>query len=75
MSEGNIEIVGTVVAVHGNNNFLVEIELGEEKRRIMSHLSGRMRRFKINVIPGDRVTMDLPPPFDKGRITFRGEKE
>lgn len=62
--------------VLGNNNYSVEIgEEEDQKRSLMCHLSGKMRRFKINIIPGDQVTIEVPPPYDKGRITFRGKKE
>lgn len=70
------EILGTVQKVLGNNNYLVEIgESDDQKRDLMCHLGGKMRRFKINIIPGDVVTIEVPPPYDKGRITFRGKKE
>jgi translation initiation factor IF-1 len=69
------EIMGTVIKVMGNNNYSVEIgETEDQKREILCHLGGKMRRFKINIIPGDEVTLEIPPPYDKGRITFRGKK-
>lgn len=73
---GAIEMMGTVMKVLGNNNYSVEVgETEEQKREILCHLGGKMRRFRINIIPGDEVTLDVPPPYDKGRITFRGKKE
>jgi translation initiation factor IF-1 len=70
-----LECMGTVIKVMGNNNYSVEIgEQEDQKREILCHLGGKMRRFKINIIPGDEVTLEIPPPFDKGRITFRGKK-
>ena len=73
------EGVGTVEKVLGNNNYHIQISIGEEgdevSRTVLCHLSGKMRRFRINVIPGDEVTVEVPSPYDKGRITFRGRKE
>ena len=69
------EGIGTIEKVLGNNNYQVEVEISEEGRVILCHLSGKMRRFKINVIAGDEVTVEVPYPYDKGRITFRGKKE
>lgn len=66
------EIEGIVDKVLGNNNYLVEIEGPDgEKREVRCYMSGKMRQFKINVIAGDKVRLVLPPPFDKGRITYR----
>ncbi len=69
------EGVGTIEKVLGNNNYEVEVGEDGEVRTVLCHLSGKMRRFKINVIPGDEVTVEIPHPYDKGRITFRGRKE
>jgi len=69
------EGVGTVVKVLGNNNYQVEVGEGEGVKTVLCHLRGKMQRFRINVIPGDEVTVEIPPPYDQGRITFRGKKE
>ncbi len=70
------EGLGVIEKVLGNNNYLVEVQVGEETtKQVLCHLSGKMRRFRINVIPGDEVTVEVPAPYDKGRITFRGKKE
>ena len=70
-----IETVGEVIKVLGNNNYLVraeiEIEAGTRELTPLCHLSGKMRQFRISVIVGDRVKLVIPPPYDKGRITFR----
>jgi translation initiation factor IF-1 len=68
------ETTGTIVKILGNNNYLVEVEIGENKKELLCHLGGKMRQIKINVIPGDEVTVEIPAPFDKGRITYRGKK-
>jgi len=69
------EGIGLIEKVLGNNNYLVEVPVGDTAKIVLCHLSGKMRRFRINVIPGDEVTVEVPPPYDKGRITFRGKKE
>jgi translation initiation factor IF-1 len=69
------EGVGTVDKILGNNNYMILVGEGEAAKTVLCHLSGKMRRFRINVIPGDEVTVEIPAPFEKGRITFRGRKE
>lgn len=68
------EVVGIIEKVLGNNNYAVEISDGEATKSVLCHLSGKMRQFNISVIPGDTVTIQLPPPYDRGRIIFRGQK-
>ncbi|MEE2663836.1 MAG: translation initiation factor IF-1 [Myxococcota bacterium] len=60
---------GTVEKILGGGKYQVELEGGQT---VMAQLSGRMRRFRIRVIPGDRVTVGLSP-YDPshGFITFR----
>lgn len=73
MSE-TLETQGTVIHILGNNNYRVQVEVNGTPRELLCHMGGRMRQFKINVIPGDEVTVQIPYPYDKGRITFRGKK-
>ena len=60
---------GTVEKVLGGGKYQVTLETGQI---VAAQLSGRMRRFRIRVIPGDRVTVGLSP-YDPthGFITFR----
>ena len=60
--------VGTVLEAFPNALFKVELESGEE---ILTYLAGKMRRFKIRVLVGDTVRVDLDPYGGKGRITQR----
>ena len=64
-----IDIQGTVVAVHSGGLYRVQCDAGHE---VLAQLSGRMRRFRIKVVPGDRVTVGVSP-YDpvRGIITFR----
>lgn len=64
-----LEVEGHVVAQLPNATFRVRLENGHE---ILSHLSGKMRKFYIRVLPGDRVTLEISPyDLTKGRIKFR----
>src|SRR5437016_3700584 len=49
---------GTVVAVHSGGLYRVQIDTGHE---VLAQLSGRMRRFRIKVVPGARVTVGVSP--------------
>jgi len=64
-----IDVQGTVVAVHSGGLYRVQCDSGHE---VLAQLSGRMRRFRIKVVPGDRVTVGVSP-YDpvRGIITFR----
>jgi translation initiation factor IF-1 len=44
----------------------------EHERLVLAHLAGRLRRNRIRVLAGDKVTLELSPyDLTKGRITFR----
>ena len=53
-----IDVQGTVVAVHSGGLYRVQCDQGHE---VLAQLSGRMRRFRIKVVPGDRVTVGVSP--------------
>ncbi|MDP3995455.1 MAG: translation initiation factor IF-1 [bacterium] len=67
--KGFIEIDGQVLELLPNASFKVELENGHE---ILAHLSGKMRMFKIRILPFDKVKVEMSP-YDtgKGRITYR----
>ena len=49
--------------------FKVKLENGHE---ILAYISGKMRRFYIRILPGDKVTVEISPyDMTKGRITYR----
>ena len=54
---------------NGSGLYRVQVDAGHE---VLAQLSGRMRRFRIKVVPGDRVTVGISP-YDpqRGIITFR----
>ncbi|NCF75229.1 MAG: translation initiation factor IF-1 [Xanthomonadaceae bacterium] len=64
-----IEVTGRVLETLPAATFKVELENGHI---ILAHLSGKMRMFKIRLLPGDKVKMEMTPyDLTKGRITYR----
>ena len=64
-----ITLTGSIVETLPNTQFRVELENGHI---IVAHMSGRMRKNYIRLVPGDRVEIELTPyDLTKGRITFR----
>jgi translation initiation factor IF-1 len=52
-----------------NASFRVELDNGHT---VLAHISGKMRRHRIRVLPGDRVQVELSPyDLSRGRLTFR----
>lgn len=67
--ESSIQIEGIVVEALPNTTFLVELDNGH---RIRAYLSGKMRKYYIRILPGDRVTVELSAyDLEKGRIIYR----
>ncbi len=67
--EEAIEVEGLVKEALPNTMFRVELKNGHI---IMAHLSGKMRKHYIRIVPGDSVKVELSPyDLDKGRIIFR----
>ena len=67
--EGSIEIQGIVLELLPNAMFKVKLENDHE---ILAHSSGKMRKNRIRVLAGDKVTVEMTPyDLTKGRITFR----
>ena len=68
--EDAIVMEGTVVETLANTKFKIQIEGGHF---VLAHISGKMRKHYIRIIPGDRVTVELSPyDLTRGRITYRG---
>lgn len=64
-----IKLQGKVVESLPNTQFKVELENGHN---IIAHISGKMRKNYIRLVPGDKVEVELTPyDLSKGRITFR----
>ncbi|HAH04240.1 MAG: Translation initiation factor IF-1 [Parcubacteria group bacterium GW2011_GWA2_43_17] len=67
--KGFIEIIGTIEELLPGASFKVKLETGHE---ILAHLSGKMRMYKIRLLPGDKVKVEMTPyDLSKGRITYR----
>jgi translation initiation factor IF-1 len=64
-----IEVEGSVSESLRNATFRVELANGH---RVLAHISGRLRKHYIRVLPGDRVLVELSPyDLSRGRITYR----
>jgi translation initiation factor IF-1 len=67
--EEAIEVEGSVVEPLPNAMFRVKLDNGHV---VLAHISGKMRKFYIRILPGDRVTVELSPyDLTRGRITYR----
>ncbi len=67
--EEAIEVEGVITKSLSNSQFSVEIENGH---MVTAYPAGKMRKFFIKILPGDKVTVALSPyDLSKGRITFR----
>lgn len=64
-----IELEGEVTEALPNALFRVRVETGQ---LILAHVSGRMRKHFIRILPGDKVKIELSPyDLTRGRITYR----
>jgi translation initiation factor IF-1 len=67
--EDSIEVFGKVVEKFKAGMFSIELEAG---RAVLATMAGRLRRNRIKIMNGDRVTLELSPyDLTKGRITYR----
>ena len=67
--EEKITLDAVVKEALPDTRFMVELENGQE---ILAYISGRMRKFYIRILPGDKVKVELSPyDMTKGRIVYR----
>ena len=67
--EDVIQVEGTVVEPLPNAMFRVELESGH---KVLAHISGKMRKHYIRIVPGDKVKVALSPyDLTRGRIIYR----
>ncbi|MBN1965275.1 MAG: translation initiation factor IF-1 [Anaerolineae bacterium] len=68
-SEDKIEVEGRVVEALPSTQFMVELDNGH---KVLAYLSGKMRKYYIRILLGDRVRVELTP-YDptRGRIVYR----
>jgi translation initiation factor IF-1 len=68
-----MEVEGTIVEALPNTQFLVELDNGH---RVLTYLSGKMRRYYIRILLGDRVRIEMTPyDLTRGRITYRYRRQ
>ena len=66
---GALELEGTVIECLRNANFKVELTNGHQ---VLAHISGKIRKNYIKILPEDRVLVELSPyDLTRGRIIFR----
>jgi len=69
MAEEKSTKKGTVIETLPNTTFKVRLDDGNE---ILAYISGKMRMYRIKILPGDRVTVEISPYDEKrGRIVYR----
>lgn len=67
--EEAIQVEGTVVEPLPNAMFRVKLQ---NDHMVLAHISGKMRKYYIRILPGDRVALEMSPyDLSKGRITYR----
>ena len=67
--EDAIEVIATVIEPLPNAMFRVELD---NKHRVLAHISGKMRKNFIRILPGDKVAVELSPyDLTRGRIVYR----
>ncbi len=70
--EDAIEVQATVLETLPNAMFRVELDSMENKPQVLAHISGRMRKNFIKILPGDKVLVELSPyDLTRGRIVYR----
>lgn len=66
------KVKGEVIEALPSTRFKVKLENGNE---IIAHLAGKLRRYRIKVLPGDKVLVEMTPYDDnRGRIVYRLKK-
>lgn len=66
-----IKKTGTVIETLPSTTFKVKLDEGGE---VLAHLAGRLRRFRIKILAGDKVTVEISQYDERrGRIVYRGK--
>jgi translation initiation factor IF-1 len=67
--EDKVEFEGEVIEALPNAMFRVKLD---NDHVVLGHVAGKMRRFRIRILPGDRVRVELSPyDLDRARIVYR----
>lgn len=68
-SQQKVVVEGTIVEALPNTQFRVELDNGHE---VLAYISGKMRKYYIRILLGDRVRVELSPyDLTRGRIVYR----
>ena len=71
MNKNKLLKFGIVLEALPSANFRVKLDDGKE---VLCHLAGKLRIYRIKILPGDRVTVEMTPYDEKrGRIVYRGK--
>lgn len=71
--EEKIEVEGRVIEALPSTQFLVELDNGHQ---VLAYLSGKMRKYYIRILLGDRVRLEISPyDLTRGRIVYRYKKQ
>ena len=73
VSKDVIELIGVVEESFPNATFRVKVLSSQAKdHELHCTLAGRMRKYRVRILPGDRVKLEITPyDLEKGRITYR----
>ena len=67
--EEKIEFEGEVLEAMSNGKYRIALDNGHET---LGYIAGKMRRFRIRIMPGDRIKIELSPyDLSRGRIVYR----
>jgi len=74
VKEENIKLNGVITEVLKGDNFRVLNKQGIKEHYVICKPSGKIRQYKINLVPGDIVEVEVSPyDLTKGRITYRSK--
>lgn len=67
-----LEMDAKVVAALPNTMFRLEVDMGGKTHQVLGHISGKLRKHFIRILPGDTVRVELSPyDLNRGRIVRR----
>ena len=71
-TENTMEFEGVVTSALPNAMFKVEMDMDGAKHEVLAHVSGKMRKYFIRILPGDTVRVEVSPyDLSRGRIVYR----
>jgi len=70
VKQAKVKKEGTVIEALPSLDFKVRLD---DEKEIIAHLAGKLRIFRIKILPGDRVTVEMSSQGDRGRIVWRAK--